>query len=140
MRMRNRRPTVLVAAGYAFVATVAGLFHNHVRHKGVGCGSPDRSCAIAWNGSSACRYDTHDGCRHDTHHNGHHGPSDPIQCPADDSNCLVCQFLAQKPAPVADVAPVASFLLLHEVAVIGSSRSISGVFAAWHSRAPPALA
>ena len=132
MRMRNRRPTVLVAAGYAFVATAAGLFHNHVRQKDVGCGSHNRSCAIARDGSSSCR--------HDTHHDGHRGPSDPIQCPADDSNCLVCQFLAQKPAPVAEVAPVASFLLLHAVAVIGSSRSISGVFAAWHSRAPPALA
>lgn len=132
MRTRKRELAVLVASGYVFVAIAAGLFHNHVRHEGSGCEGHQSARTTACNGSSACGHDAHD--------HGHHDSTAPLHCPADDSDCLVCQFLAQKPAPVADIAPVAPSRLLYEVAIAEPSRSIGGVFSAWHSRAPPTLA
>jgi hypothetical protein len=57
-----------------------------------------------------------------------------------DHDCSVCQFLAQKPAPVAVVAPVSLSSLVEDVVVVVQVCAVSGVFSAWHSRAPPAIA
>ena len=59
---------------------------------------------------------------------------------AGDHDCSVCQFLAQKPAPVANVAPVSLSSLVEDVAVAEPACAVVGAFSAWHSRAPPALA
>ena len=57
-----------------------------------------------------------------------------------DHDCAVCQFLAQKPAPAAAVAPVGTSLPVQEVVAASPVRAEGGVFSAWHSRAPPAVA
>ena len=57
-----------------------------------------------------------------------------------DHDCSVCQFLAQKPAPAADVAPVGPSLPSQEVSAASPVCAACGVFSAWHSRAPPAVA
>ncbi len=78
-------------------------------------------------------------------HNGH-GEEQPrpgvsASHPADDEHdCSVCQFLAQKPAPVAFVAPATSTALVQEVAASAPACAVGGVFTAWRSRAPPVLA
>ena len=59
---------------------------------------------------------------------------------SDEHDCSVCQFLAQKPAPVACVAPVGLSALVQEVAAPAAASAVRVVFAAWHSRAPPVLA
>jgi hypothetical protein len=56
---------------------------------------------------------------------------------ADGHDCSVCQFLAQKPAPVAPVAPATSGVLVEEVAAPAPVCVAWGVLTAWHSRAPP---
>jgi hypothetical protein len=58
----------------------------------------------------------------------------------EDHDCSVCQFLAQKPAPAADVAPVGPTLRAQELPAASPVCGVSGVFSAWHSRAPPAIA
>jgi hypothetical protein len=58
----------------------------------------------------------------------------------DDHDCSVCQFLAQKPAPAADVAPVGASEWVQELPAASPVSAASGVFSAWHSRAPPAIA
>jgi hypothetical protein len=58
----------------------------------------------------------------------------------DDHDCSVCQFLAQKPAPVAKVAPVGLSTLVQELTTPALVQAMPGVFSAWHSRAPPAPA
>jgi hypothetical protein len=81
------------------------------------------------------------------HHHGDHHESDAGQPPPgvsashsdDDHDCAVCQFLAQKPAPAADVAPIGLSTLVQEVAAGEPVCTFPGVFAAWHSRAPPAF-
>jgi hypothetical protein len=77
-------------------------------------------------------------------HHGHgEGPSRPgvsASDAADDHDCSVCQFLAQKPAPAADIAPAAASTLVADVAASAPSCPVRGVFAAWQSRAPPAFA
>jgi hypothetical protein len=102
---RNRRLTVLVAAGYLLAVSASALFHNHHGH-----------------GQSLPR------------------PGISASHSADNHHCSVCQFLAQKPAPVADVAPARLSTLVHEVAAAAPVCAIGGVFTAWHSRAPPVLA
>ena len=57
-----------------------------------------------------------------------------------DHDCSVCQFLAQKPAPAADVAPVGPSLRAQEVPEASPVCAVSGAFSAWRSRAPPAVA
>jgi hypothetical protein len=57
-----------------------------------------------------------------------------------DHDCSVCQFLTQKPAPAADVAPVGPILRAQELPAESAVCAVSGVFSAWHSRAPPAVA
>jgi hypothetical protein len=57
-----------------------------------------------------------------------------------DHDCAVCQFLAQKPAPAVAVAPVGPGMWAQEVPAASPVCAVSGVFSAWHSRAPPAIA
>ena len=71
------------------------------------------------------------------------GPSRPGVAAAHgvaDHDCAVCQFLAQKPAPAANVAPVGPSTWAQEVPAASPVCAVSGVFSAWHSRAPPAVA
>jgi hypothetical protein len=61
-------------------------------------------------------------------------------CSDDDHECSICQFLAQKPAPAAVIAPVDLSSLVQDVAAPTAVRAAPAVFTAWHSRAPPASA
>lgn len=78
----------------------------------------------------------------------HHGHDDEQSRPgvsasqADDAehDCSICQFLAQKPAPVAHVAPVSSSLLVGDLAAAAPVIADRDVVPAWHSRAPPVFA
>jgi hypothetical protein len=78
----------------------------------------------------------------------HHGHDDEQTRPGvsaspaadEEHDCSVCQFLAQKPAPVADVAPVGSGSLVEDVAALAPASADRDVVAAWHSRAPPVFA
>ena len=80
---------------------------------------------------------------HDHHHG--HGEDQPrpgvsASHSADDHECSICQFLAQKPAPAAVVAPVGASAPVQEVVAAAPACAVRGVFAAWHSRAPPVVA
>ena len=124
MGMKNRWVSVLVAAGYLLAVSTASLFHHHAKRDYGGC------C----HGQSL----THGGAddlssRPDT-------PIVPPPCPSDDTNCSVCQFLAQKPAPTPEVAPVNTGVLVQEAFSLPPARIAVGVFSAWHSRGPPAVA
>ena len=75
-------------------------------------------------------------------HNHHHGEDQPrpgvsASHWADGHECSICQFLAQKPAPAAVVAPVGLSAPVQEVVAAAPACAVRGVFAAWHSRAPP---
>lgn len=78
----------------------------------------------------------------------HHGHDDEVSRPGvsashacdEEHDCSVCQFLAQKPAPAADVAPVGSGSLVQDVAMPPPASAESDSFTAWHSRAPPVFA
>jgi hypothetical protein len=59
---------------------------------------------------------------------------------ADDHDCSVCQFLAQKPAPAVQVAPEIASALVQDVAAPAPWCPPRAAFAAWQSRAPPAVA
>lgn len=77
----------------------------------------------------------------------HHSDDDGDQRPGfaashsgDSHDCSVCQFLAQKPAPTSDVAPVELSALVQQVAAVPLALCMCGIFTAWQSRAPPAFA
>jgi hypothetical protein len=74
-------------------------------------------------------------------HHGHaEGEPRPGLCAnhsGDEHECPICQFLAQKPAPVIPVAPVTVGLLVQDVTPVAPAGTASEVFTAWHSRAPP---
>ena len=77
---------------------------------------------------------------HDHHHG--HGEDQPrpgvsASHSADAHECSICQFLAQKPAPAAVVAPVGVNAPVQQVVAAAPACAVRGVFAAWHSRAPP---
>ena len=57
----------------------------------------------------------------------------------DDHECSICQFLAQKPVPVAPVSPPSPGMLVQGVAALVPVCVVGAVFTAWHSRAPPSL-
>jgi hypothetical protein len=77
-------------------------------------------------------------------HGGHDGeqrrPGVSASHDSDGHGCSVCQFLAQKPAPSADVAPVGISALVQDAVAAVSACISADVFAAWNSRAPPSLA
>jgi Protein of unknown function (DUF2946) len=79
------------------------------------------------------------------HDHGEHGedqarPGVSSSHPGDDQDCSVCQFLAQKPAPLADAAPSDFSALVQRVAPSAPECIVGGLFSAWQSRAPPVLA
>jgi hypothetical protein len=124
MGMKSRWISVLVAAGYLLVVSTASLFHHHADQDGGGC------CHGQSLGYGAS--DDHSPCSKP--------PSIPSSPPSDDNNCSVCQFLAQKPAPTAEVVAVTAGVLVQEAYLPPPAHSSVGVFSAWHSRGPPALA
>jgi hypothetical protein len=121
MGMKNRWVSLLVAAGYLLAVSTASLFHHHADQDGGGCHHEQSLSHSASDGHSS-------------------RPNAPSPCPSDDSNCSVCQFLAQKPAPTAEVVPVTAGVLVQEVFSPPPARITVGVFSAWHSRGPPAFA
>lgn len=85
--------------------------------------------------SASALFHHHDGDQDESHRPGvaaSHGEGQ--------DECSVCQFLAQKPAPMAEVEPVESGTLVQELAAPSPESAMSGVFSAWQSRAPPAFA
>jgi hypothetical protein len=128
----NRWLSVTLAAGYVLAVTAASLFHNHAVEDNSGCGH-GRSLAHA--SSADCHHS-----QSDRDFPRPNAPKTPGQCPSDRGHCSVCHFLGHKPAPSAEVAAVISGALVQEVAAPLSARSTAGVFSAWHSRGPPALA
>jgi hypothetical protein len=77
---------------------------------------------------------------HHGHGEGQPQPGVSTAHSSDEHDCSVCQFLAQKLAPVACVAPVGVSALVQEVAAPAAASAVRVIFAAWHSRAPPVLA
>ena len=130
--MKNRWVSVLVAAGYLLAISTASLFHNHADRGSGGC---YHGRSLAHEASADC----HHGEADDDSPRPN-APKTPAQCPSDDSHCSVCQFLAQKPAPTAEVAAVSTGVLVQEAYLPAPPRITVGVFSAWHSRGPPAVA
>ena len=77
---------------------------------------------------------------HDGDHDESHRPGFAASHCESSDECSVCQFLAQKPAPMAEVTPVGSGTLVQELAASSPESAECGVFSAWQSRAPPAFA
>jgi hypothetical protein len=76
---------------------------------------------------------------HDHHHGEEqHGPGVSASHSTDGHECPVCQFLAQQPAPAADITPVSVSTPVQAVVTVAPACAVRGIFAAWHSRAPPA--
>jgi len=134
MRMgtKNRWGSVLMAVGYLLAVSTSSLFHHHADWDNGGC---CHGRSLAHRASADCHHGAsdNDSPRPKT-------PTTPSPCPSDDGNCSVCQFLAQKPAPTADVVPVTSGVLVQEAFSPPSARITVGVFSAWHSRGPPDFA
>jgi hypothetical protein len=126
---KNRLVSMLRAAGYLLAVGAASLFHNHAAP---GCGDCSHSQSSPHEASSDCRHGDSD--------NHPQPPKNPSQCPTDGSHCSVCQFLAQKPAPTAELPTAASGILVRETFAAPPARMQAGVFSAWHSRGPPTLA
>ncbi len=75
---------------------------------------------------------------HDHHHGEEqHGPGVSASHATGGHECSVCQFMAQKPAPAADITPVSASAPVSEVLAVAPACAVRGVFAAWHSRALP---
>ena len=77
---------------------------------------------------------------HETHDEESSRPGFSASHAEDDHDCSICQFLAQKPAPAADVAAVEAGELVQAIATPSTLQSVGGLFTAWHSRAPPVFA
>jgi hypothetical protein len=86
--------------------------------------------------ASALFHDHHDDCHDDGP--ARSGFTASHEC--DSHDCSVCQFLAQKPAPVAEVTTVHGAPLVQNISAPFSLRVQVDVFSAWRSRAPPAAA
>ena len=86
---------------------------------------------------SALFHNHHDDCDHGE---DHHRPGVSGSHFADDHDCLVCQFLAQKPAPAAEITTSSSSPLVQNVFAPALPHAANDLFSAWHSRAPPAFA
>ena len=132
MGMINRWVSVLVAAGYLLAVSTASLFHHHTNRDNGGC------CHGQSFARGASASDHH--CESGDHSPRPNTPSAPAPCPSDNSHCPVCQFLAQKPAPTAEVVPVTTGVLVQEAFSPPPARIAVVVFSAWHSRGPPAFA
>jgi hypothetical protein len=133
MGMRNRGITVLVAASYLLAITATARFHNHGAEGGADC------CGRCLSHLPAGGDEASSGRLGATDEDRSHSES-PAPCSPDTHECPVCQFLAQQPAPAAEVALVDSSELVQEVASAAPVSVVRGVFAAWHSRAPPTFA
>ena len=95
------------------------------------------ACYLLVVSGSALFHDHHDACDHCEDQSR---PGVSASHSADDHDCLVCRFLAHKPAPAAEVTTQSSTSLVQKVLAPVLPRILSGVFSAWHSRAPPASA
>gem|GEM_PF-3160337 len=128
MLARNRTFSVLTSFGYVLTITVAATFHNHGGNEGGHFGCHAGACTK----SLACDCDVHDEDRS--------CPVAPADGSTDDGDCSVCQFLAQKPAPVEDVPPPSIESMVEEAVAPAPARVAGSVFSAWRSRAPPSVA
>ena len=128
MWAKNRKLSVLVAAGYVFVVTTASLFHHHAGCDGEHCGSH----SVARDGAPTCCHGEHEG--------EHSAPVSSVPRPGDNENCPICHFMAQKPVPADVVAPATSSMLVELMATVAPACPTGDVFTAWRSRAPPVVA
>jgi hypothetical protein len=124
MGMKNRWVSVLVAAGYLLAVSTASLFHHHADRDGGECCHEQSPSHGAMDDHSPCSQ----------------APSDHSPGSLGDNHCSVCQFLAQKPAPTAEVVSETPGALVQEAFMPPPARIAVGVFSAWHSRGPPAFA
>jgi hypothetical protein len=125
-RMRSRCGSWLLAVGYLLTISTASLFHDHS-----GCEHGHSS-----QGSTADRHG-------DSHAEGHPGakPShNPPRTPANDGDCPVCQYLAQKAASTPDAAAADAGDFVQDAYTPPQHFSSPDAFSAWHSRGPPAIA
>jgi hypothetical protein len=129
MSLKNRKLSVLMAVGYMLAVTFATFVHHHPGSGSAGCCG---SCGL----SSSDRHEL-SGSPHDNPRDGCPDSKAPVPRSADDKDCPVCQFLAQKPAPICIIAPVVSSTLVEKVATVDPTSPVEGIFSAWHSRAPP---
>ena len=128
MLAKNRTFSVLTSFGYVLTITVSALFHNHGGNEVGHIGCHSGACTK----SLACDCDAHDEDRS--------SPAAPADGSTDCGDCLVCQFLAQKPAPAAELPPPTIESMVEEAVASAPARVASGVFSAWRSRAPPSAA
>ncbi len=80
------------------------------------------------------------------HHHDKHDEDQPLRSgfaashADDEHDCSVCQFLAQKPAPLTIAAAAELGNLVQNVAAPSPPLCFSVLFSAWQSRAPPVSA
>jgi hypothetical protein len=76
---------------------------------------------------------------HEHHHHDEDQPRPGVSAAHGDDGheCSICQFLAHKPAPAADVAPVGVSSPVHELLTAAPACVVRAIVTAWHSRAPP---
>jgi hypothetical protein len=123
--LKNRRFSLLSAIGYALIVVGAPLFHNHSISDGDGCSlavqhrSDERSPDVDSSAAEEIAVVAHS---------------------SEGESCPVCQFLANKPAPAAEITPVASGELVESVALAALPSPAAAFFSAWQSRAPPCFA
>ena len=129
---KNRWLSIAVAVGYVLTITTASLFHNHAAQDAGGCCHRHLAAHLVST-----------GCHHGGSDEGSprpNAPRTPARCPSDGGKCCVCQFLGHKPAPAAEVTPVASGTLVQDLSLPAPACVTVNLFSAWQSRAPPVFA
>jgi len=130
MRLARHNPIRLLLLGYYVLAVTASpWFHSH------GHSLAEPRCA-----ASVCEHVGFlAGCDEGPKHPADAPHSPPLSPSHGDQNCPVCEFLIQKPVPLAAsdavqyAAPVQELVLGEPVA------AVAPIPPTWHVRAPPVL-
>ncbi|MBN1395570.1 MAG: hypothetical protein JW959_11145 [Pirellulales bacterium] len=123
MLAKNRIFIALVSFGYLLTITVSALFHTH------GDGGNARACR-----GESCAASHSTDC-------GVPGEERPRpKSPGDCEHCPVCQFLAQQPAPPAELPPPEIEAAVDEIVESAPVAAFLGATTAWWSRGPPSRA
>jgi hypothetical protein len=131
--LRQLRALSVWVAAYLLAVTTLAPLHHH--------------------GFSCCHFDgcggqEYTGQQHHTGQNGempaalHDGGMACFASDASDSSdgCLICRFLAQRTASVADSLEIASPAPEQQHVFLASDHVVARVVSCWQSRAPPSLA